>query len=141
MIGTMLFVVVLQVFCRYVLNSALSWPEELARFLMIWSGMLAAIYAFHEGSHVGVTFIITKFRNSVTRAIVVISQTLIILFLFFLTYEGTAVLSQFLDLRSAALRIPMVIVYSAVPAATFLMILVSLKLIYNALFEKADRKP
>jgi len=135
MIGVMLCVVVLQVFCRYVLNSALVWPEELSRFLMIWSGMLAAIYAFYEGSHVGVTFLIQKFGRTVRISIIVISQILISIFLFFLTFEGTTVLRQFLDLRSAALRIPMVLVYAAVPVSTFFMILVSLKLIQKALSE------
>ena len=138
MIGVMLCVVVLQVFCRYVLNSALVWPEELSRFLMIWSGMLAAIYAFYEGSHVGVTFLIQKFGRTVRISIIVISQILISIFLFSLTFEGTTVLRQFLDLRSAALRIPMVLVYAAVPVSTFFMILVSLKLIQKALSEPSN---
>jgi len=32
----MVIVILLQVFFRYVLNNALPWPDELARFLMLW---------------------------------------------------------------------------------------------------------
>jgi TRAP-type C4-dicarboxylate transport system permease small subunit len=82
--------------------------------------------------------VIQKFRRTVRISIIVISQILISIFLFFLTFEGTAVLMQFLDLKSAALRIPMVVVYAAVPVSTFFMILVSLKLIQKALSEPPD---
>ncbi len=33
---TMAAVVILQVFCRYILNYSLFWSEELARFLLVW---------------------------------------------------------------------------------------------------------
>ena len=34
-LALMVFVILLQVFCRYVLNNALPWPDEAARFLML----------------------------------------------------------------------------------------------------------
>ncbi|MDA9735148.1 TRAP transporter small permease subunit, partial [SAR116 cluster bacterium] len=38
----MVIVILLQVFFRYVLNNALPWPDELARFLMLWmTGFIA----------------------------------------------------------------------------------------------------
>ena len=51
--AAMVAIVVLQVFMRYVLNAALSWPEELTRYFMIWSGLLAAVYAHNEGAACG----------------------------------------------------------------------------------------
>ena len=39
-IGVMTLVILLQVFFRYVLNAPLSWPEEAARYLMVWMTFL-----------------------------------------------------------------------------------------------------
>ena len=140
MVAVMLLSIVLQVFCRYVLNSALSWPEELSRYLMIWSGLLAAIYAHHEGAQVGVTFLLERLHPKAMKVIVVISHLLMGIFLCVVTWQGAAILGKFMDLRSSALQIPMVAVYSAVPVSSFLMLLVCIKLIYVTLFDHQGRE-
>ena len=41
-LALMVVVILTQVFCRYVLNNALAWPDEAARFLMLWMvGLMA----------------------------------------------------------------------------------------------------
>ena len=35
-IAVMVIVILTQVFFRYVLNNALPWPDEAARFMMLW---------------------------------------------------------------------------------------------------------
>ena len=41
-IGVMVLCILVQVFFRYALNNALPWPEEAARFLMLWmTGLIA----------------------------------------------------------------------------------------------------
>ena len=42
------------VFTRYVLQSASSWPEPLAVFLMIWFAFLAAAVCYRENLHISV---------------------------------------------------------------------------------------
>jgi TRAP-type C4-dicarboxylate transport system permease small subunit len=42
------------VFCRYVLNSAASWPEPLAILLMIVLSFLSAVVCYREYLHIGV---------------------------------------------------------------------------------------
>ena len=42
------------VFCRYVLNSAASWPEPLAVLLMIVMSFLSAVVCYREYLHIGV---------------------------------------------------------------------------------------
>lgn len=140
MIGVMLAVIVLQVFCRYLLNAALSWPEELSRYLQIWAGLLAAIYAYHEGSHVGVTFLLEKFPRAMVKVIVAVSHALMGVFLCVIGWQGAGLLEKFVDLNSAALRIPMVLVYLAVPVSAFFMLLVCMKLIYVTLVGEGKRE-
>src|SRR5215475_15391957 len=42
------------VFCRYVLNSAASWPEPMAVLLMIVMAFLSAVVCYREHLHIGV---------------------------------------------------------------------------------------
>jgi len=42
------------VFCRYVLNSAASWPEPMAILLMIVLSFLSAVVCYREYLHIGV---------------------------------------------------------------------------------------
>ena len=42
------------VFCRFVLNSAASWPEPMAILLMIVLSFLSAVVCYREYLHIGV---------------------------------------------------------------------------------------
>jgi len=46
------------VFFRYVLNNALPWPDEAARFMMLWLTGLMAPIAFRRGGMVAITSIL-----------------------------------------------------------------------------------
>lgn len=64
-IGIMVLVILTQVFFRYVLNSALPWPDEAARFLMLWMTGLMAPSAYRWGGFVS----IDMFRDMMGRRI------------------------------------------------------------------------
>lgn len=53
-IALMVVCILLQVFYRYVLNNALPWPEEAARFLMLWMTGLIAPSAYRRGGFVAI---------------------------------------------------------------------------------------
>lgn len=53
-LGLMVFVILLQVLFRYGFNSALAWPDEAARFLMLWMTGLIAPLAFRHGGFVAI---------------------------------------------------------------------------------------
>ncbi len=55
--GLMVFVIILQVFCRYVLNNALPWPDEAARFFMLWMTGLIAPVAYRRGGFVAIDMV------------------------------------------------------------------------------------
>lgn len=54
MVGVMVIVILMQVFFRYVLGNALAWPEEAARFMMLWMTGLMAPTAFRRGGFVSI---------------------------------------------------------------------------------------
>ncbi|MDP6969564.1 MAG: TRAP transporter small permease subunit [Gammaproteobacteria bacterium] len=53
-LAVMVVVILLQVFFRYVLNDAMAWPDEFARFLMLWMTCLMAPSAFRWGGFVAI---------------------------------------------------------------------------------------
>ena len=53
-LGLMVVVILLQVVFRYVFNNALAWPDEAARFLMLWMTGLIAPSAFRWGGFVAI---------------------------------------------------------------------------------------
>ena len=53
----MVFVILLQIFFRYILNNALPWPEEAARGLMIWMMALVVPTAYRHAGFVSIEMI------------------------------------------------------------------------------------
>jgi TRAP-type C4-dicarboxylate transport system permease small subunit len=53
----MVAVILIQVFCRYVLGDALPWPDEAARFFMLWMTGLIAPVAYRRGGFVAIDMV------------------------------------------------------------------------------------
>lgn len=56
-IAIMVVAILIQVVARYVFNNALPWPDEAARFCMLWMTGLMAPTAFRRGSFVALDMI------------------------------------------------------------------------------------
>lgn len=57
-IALMVVAILVQVFFRYGLNNALPWPDEAARFCMLWMTGLMAPSAFRSGGFVAIDMVI-----------------------------------------------------------------------------------
>ncbi|SCY66431.1 TRAP transporter small permease [Paracoccus tibetensis] len=53
-LAIMVAVTIVQVFQRYIMNNALAWPDEAARFCMLWMTGLMAPTAFRRGGFVAI---------------------------------------------------------------------------------------
>ena len=54
----MVVAILIQVFFRYILNNALPWPDEAARFFMLWMTGLMAPTAFRRGGFVAIDMLL-----------------------------------------------------------------------------------
>jgi TRAP-type C4-dicarboxylate transport system permease small subunit len=79
--GLMVVAILLQVFCRYVLGSALAWPEEASRFLMLWSTGLMAPTAFRRGGFVAIDMALRLLPRQVVTVISLVLLSLVALVL------------------------------------------------------------
>lgn len=57
-IALMVVAILIQVFFRYVLNNALPWPDEAARFCMLWLTGLMAPTAYRRGGFVAIDMVV-----------------------------------------------------------------------------------
>lgn len=76
LMGGMVLVILLQVFFRYVLNAALPWPDEAARFMMLWLTGLVAPSAFRWGGFVAIEMLPNMMPERVSAVL-----SLVLLFL------------------------------------------------------------
>ena len=58
LMGLMVVVILVQVFFRYVMNNALPWPDEAARFMMLWLTGLVAPTAYRRGGFVAIDMLV-----------------------------------------------------------------------------------
>ena len=75
-IGLMVIIILIQVFFRYGLNSALPWPDEAARFLMLWMTGLIAPSAYRWGGFVSIEIL---FRFLPSRMVKIITLFLLMI--------------------------------------------------------------
>ncbi|MEP1445278.1 MAG: TRAP transporter small permease [Paraglaciecola sp.] len=123
-----------QVFSRFILQSPSSFTEELARYLLIWIGILGAAYAYRTKAHLGLDILIHKLQPRATRKVRILVEILVMIFaLSILIYGGLNLVMITLELKqtSAALGWQMGYVYSVIPISGSLICLFSVSNILN----------
>lgn len=118
-----------QVFSRFILQSPSSYTEELARFLLIWIGILGSAYAYKAKAHLGLDLFVEKLAPAKqTKARLLIELFVIIFASGVMIYGGYLLVSMAIELKqtSAALGINMGVIYSAIPLSGMLIVMFSL---------------
>ena len=133
--GSLMFiiaaVVFLQVVSRYLLEYPLIWPEELAKYLFVWAGLLGAALASIRGLHFSVDSLITRFSGKWQIAIRISVNVILSIFTLIIAIKGFQLSMAVKDQTSAGMEISMVWPYLSVPVSFSLMFLYSLADIYK----------
>ena len=69
LLGIMVFNVSWQVFSRYVLSNPSSFTDELARYLMIWLGVMGTAYVSGKRLHVAIDILPSQLSSSHQKAL------------------------------------------------------------------------
>lgn len=118
-----------QVISRYLLQSPSSFTDELARFLLIWVGILGAAYATGKRMHLAIDVLINKFNPDNRRIVDISINICVSLFaLLVMVIGGINLIYILLKLGniSPAISIPIGYVYSVIPLSGLLIIYYSL---------------
>lgn len=124
-----------QVFSRYVMQNPSSVTEEIARYLMIWIGILGAAYASGQQEHLAINILPPKLneRNRIRLRIGI--NILIILFSLCALIIGggnLVYISYLLGQTSAALHLQLSVVYAVLPISGLLIIIYKLNEVFNS---------
>jgi TRAP-type C4-dicarboxylate transport system permease small subunit len=123
-----------QVLSRYLFVVPAAWTEELARFLLIWIGMLGAAYAYRTNSHLGLDLLPAKLTGSRKFALNVLTHLLCLGFAAaVLVIGGGSLVAMTWELKqySAAIGLPIAYVYSVIPLSGALICLFALAAMFD----------
>ena len=145
-LGVMVAVILLQVIMRYVFNNALAWPEEAARFCMLWMTGLIAPSAMRWGGFVAIDMLpqaLPKRLGQLLTLFLLILSAIVLFVSIQFGWKHTFGFGGNFD--ASAMRIPLDLVggesirvklrymYGALLAGVFLIFIVNLELILRSI--------
>lgn len=127
-------VIFLQVVMRYIFNNSLSWSEEIARYLYIWQGWLGISLVERKRSHIAIDIIKEKLPYIPKIVLNVIVRIICIFTAVFMANIGfkMVLFSAASGASSTALRIPLALIYAAMPVGCTLY---SIRVLFNMLID------
>lgn len=125
LMAVMVLNVLWQVFTRYVIGIPSSFTDELARYLLIWIGILGAAYAAGRRIHVAIDILPSRLSpRSQVNLLVFVNVVIIIFALTVLVIGGSRLvyITFLLKQNSPALQIPLGGVYTIIPVSGLLVV-------------------
>ncbi len=115
-------VVVLQVFCRYVLNASLPWPEEAAQFFFVWAVFLGMAVLTFRNRHIAISLFVPRLSaksQAMHHAFVKVATAVGCIVL---VVHGIDFMNRAMQVMPA-LRVPLRYLFMAVPFGSALTLL------------------
>ena len=133
--------VVWQVFSRYVLNSPSTMTDEIARFSMIWVGLLGAAYTVGLQKHLSIdllTLNLTGIKRRISN--IVINLCICGFSAGVMIWDGYTLLAKVYESSqvSPAMQIPMAYIYVVLPLSGIIMVYYSLLFIIDAIVNSGN---
>ena len=130
LMALMLLSVCWQVITRYFLGNPSSFTDELARYLMIWVGLLGGAWASGKGMHLAIDLLPSKLEGKAKYRLQVLLHLLVIFFVVTTLIVGGSRLvyiTYTLEQTSAAMQLPLAYVYIILPISGVLITLFKIR--------------
>jgi len=135
-----LFCLVLQIVARYLFNAPLSWTEEAAVFLFVWTMLLLASVGVRERFHVRLEFLSAKLPNDAWRTALEFALTAgITAFGAVMAATGWQLVELVWGNTSAAIQYPAQALYLAAPVSGVLIVVHGVADLLNGCRRSTDR--
>ncbi|MFM2482527.1 TRAP transporter small permease [Celerinatantimonas sp. YJH-8] len=139
--ASLVICVVWQVFSRWVLNAPSTFTDEIARFSMIWVGLLGAAYTVGAQRHLAIDLFIAHLTGTKARVATIYTNLCI------LAFSASAMIWGGIHLAtrvyqsgqvSPAMQVPMAYVYVVLPLSGIIMAFYSVLFIGDAIVHFHD---
>jgi len=140
--GTMLIIMTIVVTVQIIFRiffSALSFTEEISRYLLVWSSLFAASVAYKQGAHIAVTFIVEKFKGKSKSLMAIIINLISVIFFLIVIFYGLQLINMQVFQTSPALLIPMRYIYLCIPISFSVMLFHSLVMLWGEVIVLSGR--
>ena len=119
----MSILVIMQVISRCFFNYSFQWAEEMARYLFIWSTMLAAACAIRTQMHIGVDILVSYARGRVQLTMKLVAQVFVLAAVCILIiYGGEKTFESFHSGQTAtSFPVSAGVLYLSIPVSGILM--------------------
>lgn len=131
LVALMTAIILIQVFFRYVLGNALSWSEEIARFMMVWLTFLIAPVAYHKGLNVSMDTVSSLFKGRFGTIVQLVVNLLIMAMVMVLLWKSFGMIERGMNLRASTVNIKVAFIYLVMPIGFSLMLTVGLEHLLN----------
>lgn len=135
----MSIIVLVAVFLRYVVQYPFPWGEELARYMMIWGIFLGISIGTRKKAHLGVEAFVNMTPERMRRKLLLIAQILLVsiyVITAYLSVELTLIIKENGQV-TPQLRIPMYLIYAALPVGTILSSIRAAQVLWKEFFCRA----
>ena len=122
LLAAIVVLVVVQVVARYVLRISLPWPEELARFLLIWLTFTGAVVGSWRNAHFRVDVITQRLPPAAVRVLSLAIDVLVVLALIVFVWQGIELTRLTGFMRSTSMELSMAYVYGVIPVCGLFML-------------------
>jgi TRAP-type C4-dicarboxylate transport system permease small subunit len=133
-VAVMTLNVLWQVFTRFVLQAPSSYTEELARYLLVWLGLLGGAYAIGRKAHLAIDLLPMMMKGKKKVILEIVIHALVLLFATTVVlWGGIELVGLTLTLQqvSAALQVKLGYVYLVLPVSGALMTFYSISFIVD----------
>jgi TRAP-type C4-dicarboxylate transport system permease small subunit len=113
--------VVAEIFMRTFADTSLIITDELSRYLMVWTALLAAAILVHEDSHVRVTLVEGMLGPRGALAVSILAQSVAFCFFALVIVSSLMMLPTLAEQNTVTLGISIVWFYLALPVSSILM--------------------
>lgn len=125
LMALMLLSVSWQVLSRYILGSPSSFTDELARYLLVWIGILGAAYATGKRMHLAIDLLPESLKGRSKYRLAIFINLLIIFFAFTTMVIGgcrLVFITYTLGQTSASMQLPLAYIYTIIPISGLLIL-------------------
>ncbi len=105
---------------RYFFHWQLPWPEVLARYLMIWTAMLAVSSGIARREHIGLTAVLLNLPTPLRRAMLIAIDLMTFALFFYVLWFGIGFAESGAKRQAMILGATLQPFYAAIPAAAAL---------------------